>query len=75
MKITGAWYLDQFPTKFIVELPNGELKFANIVVHQQLTEDDLTPFGYHPDPACMRGVTVMPAYMYPYYGLENVSTT
>ena len=67
--VNGAWYVDQFPTQFVIELADGSLKFAPLSPLEPLTALKLKAYnGYHPRK--MKGNPV-PEYLYKFYGIEK----
>jgi hypothetical protein len=69
MLINGAWYINQLPTEIVLELPDGTLKHIALTPFRHIKNTDLKTYhGYHPRK--MKGQPV-PAYLYPFYGLEH----
>jgi hypothetical protein len=69
MKINGAWYVNEFPTAIVLELPDGSLAHIALTPFRHIFESDLRTYkGHHPRK--MKGQPV-PGYLYHFYGLEK----
>lgn len=67
--VNGAWYLDNFPSVIVVELPDGALRMFYIMPFRVITPKDLREYkSYHPRK--MRGQP-LPEYLYKFYGLAR----
>jgi hypothetical protein len=69
--ISGAWYLDAYPSSIIIERIGGSLGMINLTHFRAVKDQDIRDYkSYHPRKC--KG-SPLPDYLYRYYGLARSS--
>ncbi len=73
LEVKGSWYVDQLPTKIVIELKDGSLEMFNLSPFKKITFRDLLQYkGLHPRK--LKG-DPLPEMLYQYYGLTHYKET
>jgi len=69
MIVNGVWYVSELQNDIVIELQDGMLVHTALSPFRKIDDTDFKPYkGYHPRK--MKGKP-LPAYLYPFYGLEK----